>query len=144
MKHKRKSATPRENEEQVNASHTTVTDCTTQGAMENDPSPIDNIPLEPGMTVACYVPTYSDEEPQIGIIQSVSDERDEVVLEWMSGTYNEPWTVCKIKQGGKYTTWKEAIQKSMVLFPIELSQNRRISVILKRELQFAYAEIRDT
>ena len=91
VKQKRKS---RQNEEQVKANCTTVTAstvCTTQDAMENEPSPVDNIPLEPGMIVACYVPNYPDEEPQIGTIQSVSDERDEVVLEWMSGTYNEPW-----------------------------------------------------
>lgn len=110
---------------------------------ENEQTETDSIPLEPGMTVAYYVPNYADEEPQIGTVVSIPDEMDEVVVEWMSGTYSEPWTVC-IKQKGSYTTWKESIPSSMILFPIELSQSRRISTTLKMELQYTYAQIRHT
>ena len=99
----------------------------------------DDIPLEPGMMVACYVPRYCDEEPQIGSVVSVSDE---VVVEWMTGTYNEPWTVCRIKEKGRYIPWKETLHKSMILFPIELSPSSRISFLLKKELQYTYAQIR--
>ena len=102
----------------------------------------DNIPLEEGMVVACYVPSYADEEPQIGSILSISDGLDEVLIEWMSGTYSEPWTVCKKKEGRSYTTWKENISTSMVLFPIQLSQSRRISGALKTKLQCTYAQVR--
>ena len=79
-----------------------------------------NIPLETGMTVACFVPSYKDEEPQIGTVLSLCNETDEVLVEWMMGTYSEPLAVCKIREKGIYTTWKETIPISMILFPIEL------------------------
>ena len=100
------------------------------------------VPLEPGMTVACYVPDYDDEEPQIGAILSITNETEEVLIEWMTGTYSEPWSICKKKGKDGYSTWKELIPLSMVLFPIELSASRRIHTTLKKKLQDAYAQIR--
>lgn len=89
------------------------------------------------MTVACYLPSYEDEEPQIGSILSILGEADEVLIEWMSGTYNEAWTVCRKRGKECYTTWKEHIPISMVLFPIQLSSSCRISTTLKRKLKDA-------
>ena len=110
---------------------------------EPEPTNNDNIPLEPGMIVACYVPSYGEEEPQIGSILSIPDGTDEVLIEWMSGTYSEPWTVCKKRDKAGYTTWKESVPISMILFPIELSASCRISVTLKKKLQHAYSQVRD-
>lgn len=144
MKHKERASSSaasssEEQEDMYYEEHHEQMQTPTDNSDESD----SNIPLEPGMTVACYVPSYVDEEPQIGSIISIPDETDEVLVEWMSGTYSEPWTVCRIKEKGIYTTWKEKISTSMVLFPIELSQSRRISATLKKKLQLKYAQIRD-
>jgi hypothetical protein len=45
----------------------------------------ETIPLEPDLTVACCVPSYADEEPQIGSINP--NVTDKVLIEWMSGTH---------------------------------------------------------
>ena len=65
--------------------------------------------LEIGMVVACYLSCYTNEEPQIGQVLSLSDNSESVVIEWMTGTYSEPWTLIKYRHNGAYTTWKETI-----------------------------------
>ena len=65
------------------------------------------------------------------------------MIEWMTGTYySESWFVYKYRKGGTYTTWRETIPITSILFPIELTSSCRISLTLKLTLQKAYAEKR--
>jgi len=81
--------------------------------------------LQPGTIVACYLSKYEDEEPQIGKV-TLTDS-DEIEVEWMVGTYSEPWQIWKQKQGRSYTTWKEKIPSTAVLFPVQFSSTERLS-----------------
>ena len=67
--------------------------------------------------VACYVPEYSDEEPQLGKIVNVQNDRS-FEVEWMVGTYSEPLRIWRERKGQDYITWKETIAKESILFPI--------------------------
>lgn len=100
--------------------------------------------LECGMQVACFVPLYQNEEPQIGTITALPDGRVDVEIEWMTGTYSEPWTVCKTRQGGSYVPWKEKIPISTILFPIQLTKSGRLGNGLKIKLKRAYEQIAET
>ena len=140
MKHKQKSLSSNTTEPEE---HNTVQTQDVQELEQSNSDQCESIPLEPGMTAVCFVPKYADEEPQIGSIISILPESDEVVIEWMSGTYSELWTVCKKRKKGGYTTWKENIPRLMVLFPIELSQSSCISGVLKKKLQLAYDKVRN-
>ena len=97
-----------------------------------------NETLENGMTVACFLPQYIDEEPQIGRVVTLADELE---IEWMRGTYFEPWVLYKTRRG---TTWREQIPLGAVLFPVELSANGRISKRLKVQLKRAYERERNS
>ena len=96
--------------------------------------------LKCGMILACYLPQYIEEEPQIGKISQVSDKQDDIEIEWMRGTYYEPLVVYKSRRG---TTWKEHVSVHDILFPIELTASGRISTMLRSKLQVAYWKRRD-
>ena len=96
--------------------------------------------IEVGMIVACYVADYADEEPQIGKL--VALENGSAVIEWMTGTYSEPWIVYKCRSGRNYETWRDTIPISSILFPIELTASNRITSALKLRLQEAYEQRR--
>ena len=48
--------------------------------------------------VACYLPKYSDEE--VAKLSNVGD----LEIEWMVGSYNDPWKIWKEKKGKEYMT----------------------------------------
>ena len=84
---------------------------------------------------------YSDEEPQLGKLTKeydISSQHFEV--EWMVGTYAEPWQLWKQKHGRDYRTWKEVIPLNTVLFPIKLSSGGRLSNSLTGTLKQAYEQ----
>ena len=72
--------------------------------------------LKPGILVACFVPKYKEEEPQIGTIVSVPDKNGSVEIEWMTDTYSEPWMTCHKKVAGKSVPRKEKIIKALSSF----------------------------
>ena len=74
--------------------------------------------IQVGMVVACFVQCYGDEEPQIGKVVALEKETESVVIEWMTGTYSEPWVLYRYRKEGMYTTWRETIPISSVLYPI--------------------------
>ena len=103
-----------------------------------------SVQLRSGMQVACFVPNYKEEEPQIGTITAIPVGSKNVEIEWMVGTYSEPWTVYKTRERGKYVTWKEMIPLSSVLFPVELTRSCRLNTGFVKKLKHAYKEIRET
>ncbi len=98
--------------------------------------------IEVGMVVACFLQCYGDEEPQIGKVVALERDLKSVVIEWMTGTYSQPWVLYKYRKQGIYTTWRETIPITSVLFPLELTTSSRIPSALKLELQNAYEQIR--
>lgn len=105
-----------------------------------------NIPdssLKVGTIVACFLAEYSDEEPQLGKIVNVPDDRS-FEVEWMVGTYSEPWRIWREKKGQDYVTWKETITKESVLFPIMLSKTNRIPSDLISQLKVEYTNRRNS
>ena len=60
--------------------------------------------LKCGMLVACFIPKYKEEEPQIGTVVSVPDKNGNLEIEWMTGTYSEPWMTCQKKSSRKKCT----------------------------------------
>jgi len=66
-----------------------------------------------------------------------------VELEWMVGTYSEHWQTWKRKQGKNYVTWKETIPSAAVLFPLQLSNAKRLSANLITKLKLAYEQRRN-
>ena len=112
---------------------------TTATTLESDVE-VNCVPtLERGMTVACFLSQYGDEEPQIGRIVTLANDSDELEIEWMRGTYYEPWIVYKSRRG---KTWRETIPFSSVLFPIKLSASGRINKAEKSVLKQAYEKRR--
>ena len=103
---------------------------------------VNNETIEVGMIVACYMPKYADEEPQLGKLVAVENNSNSVLIEWMTGTYSEPWIIYKYRSGGSYKTWRDTIPTSSILFPIELTASNRIMSALKLRLQEAYEEKR--
>lgn len=102
------------------------------------------VQLRCGIQVACFVPDYEEEEPQIGTVTATPVGSENVEIEWMMGSYSEPWTVCKKREKGKYVTWKEKIPLSSILFPIELTRSCRLNTGLVKKLKHAYKVIRET
>ena len=76
---------------------------------------------------------FTNEEPQFGRIVTLANDSDQLEIEWMRGTYYEPWIVYR---GGK--TWRETIPFLSVLFPIKLSASGRIGKAEKSLLKQAY------
>lgn len=99
--------------------------------------------IEVGMIVACYLSEYEDEEPQIGKVVALEKDSDNAIIEWMTGTYSEPWVVYKYRTGGSYSTWRETVPITSILFPITLTASDRITSTLKSHLQSAYKEKRE-
>ena len=99
--------------------------------------------IEVGMIVACYLSEYEDEEPQIGKVVALEKDSDNAIIEWMTGTYSEPWVVYKYRTGGSYSTWRETVPITLTLFPITLTASDRITSTLKSHLQSAYKEKRE-
>ena len=89
-----------------------------------------------GTILACYMEQYSDEEPQLGKLTKEYDLNSEnFEIEWMIGTYSEPWQLWKQKHGRSYKTWKQVIPSSAVLFSVKLSNAGRLSNNLVVELK---------
>ena len=99
--------------------------------------------LECGQQVACFLQKYEEEEPQIGTVTAIPAGRKSVEIEWMVGSYSQPWTVYKRREGGKYVAWKEMIPPSSILFAIDLTRSSRLSPGLVKKLKRAYKEVKE-
>ena len=71
-----------------------------------------------GTVIACYLPKYSDEEPQLSKVVNV--DYGQLKVEWLVGSYCEPWW----KKGRDYVTWKEVIPQQAVLYPVSLTNTQ--------------------
>ena len=98
--------------------------------------------LKAGSIVACFLSEYS-EEPQLGTIVDIPDDTS-FEIEWMVGTYSEPWKIWREKKGKNYVTWNEIIPKESVLFPVLLSKTNRIPTDLISKLKVTYADRRNS
>ena len=99
--------------------------------------------LQCALQVASFVQMYESEEPQIGTV-TAPVENQYVEIEWMVGSYSEPWTLCARREGGSYVPWKELIRHNSLLFPVELTRSYRLSPALVKKLKDAYKKIRET
>lgn len=72
----------------------------------------------------------------------VNNEGGNLTVEWLVGSYSEPWTIWKEKKGREYVTWKEEIPKQAVLFPVTLSKAHRLSNSLILKLKAVYEQKR--
>ena len=97
-----------------------------------------------GTIVACFLQEYSDEEPQLGRVLKVDEERENCnyEIEWLVGSYSETWSIWKQKKGREYVTWKEVIPNHAVLFPVTLTGTERLPSSLVSKLKRAYKEKR--
>lgn len=96
-----------------------------------------------GTTIACFLPKYSDEEPQLGRVLKVNEgENHNLEIEWLVGSYSETWRVWKQKKGREYVTWKEVIPNHAVLFPVTLTRAERLPSSLISKLKCAYEQKR--
>ena len=75
----------------------------------------------------CFRYMCADEEPQLGKVIALDNNSNSVVIEWMTGTYSEPWIIYKYRSDGSYKTWRDTIPTSSILFPIELTASNRIT-----------------
>ena len=93
------------------------------------------------MFVACYLPKYKNEIPQIGKVVDISSTSPEAVdIEWLVGTFSSTWKILKQRQGGEYAPWRERIQRSdIILFPIQLTNGYRLQKKTVTELKTAYS-----
>ena len=97
-----------------------------------------------GTILACFLPEYADEEPQLGRVTKEHDANDDdIEIEWMVGTYTEPWQLWKQRSGRNYCTWKETISSSAVLFPVKLSNGGRLNNNMIGNLKTIYEERRN-
>lgn len=101
------------------------------------------VALSVGTIVACFIPRYSDEEPQLGKVISIREEEN-VEVEWMVGSYSEPWRIWKEKKEKEYVTWKDIVPKDTVLFPVSLSKTNRLLSSDIAKLKTVYREKRKT
>lgn len=90
--------------------------------------------------MACFVPEYVDEEPQLGRVTNINDGNSIVEVEWMVRSYAKPWKVWREKRGRDYVTWKESISTNAVIFPLTLTKTERISNGLISKLKTTYEE----
>ena len=87
---------------------------------------------------------YADEEPQLGKVTKECDKNcAEIEVEWMVGTYSEPWQLWKQRKGRSYTTWKEKIPSTAVLLPVNLTNAGRLSKSVISELKLMYEKKRN-
>lgn len=99
--------------------------------------------LSVGTIISCFIPRYSDEEPQLGKVIDIGDGEN-VEVEWMVGSYSEPWRIWKEKEGKEYVSWKDVIPKDAILFPVALSKTDRLLNSDITKLKAAYREKRVT
>lgn len=86
--------------------------------------------------VACFIPDYRDEIPQIGKLVAVSSS--DVVIEWWSGTYTSTWRALTKRVGRSSEPWTERVSKSSVLFEISLTRGLKLSKQTQEKLHKAY------
>ena len=105
-----------------------------------DPStPENDVPIKAGNIVACYSEKYQDEEPQIAEILDVKS--DIVKVQWMQGSYHDPWCPCKTKKGSAYEPWLEEIPRSSILSQVHLSRASRFTGPCKKKLKLSYSKL---
>ena len=92
------------------------------------------------MHVACYVERYDDEEPQIGTIVALHERSVEV--EWMTGAYDDRWSVCKQTVGRKNVPWVEKISQNEILCPVQLTFYKRLKKDCITKLRETYEKIK--
>ena len=96
--------------------------------------------------VACFIPKYRDEIPQIGKVLEENDS--EVTIEWWVGTYRGKWRALTRKNGRSTERWTEVIPRSCVLYAVSLSKAAKLSDMDREKLSKTYeallAEITDT
>ena len=86
--------------------------------------------ITPGSMVACFVPQYRDEIPQIGKLLETSD--NEVTIEWWIGTYCGTWRALTKRKGRSTEPWTETLPKSCMLYQVSFT---KYSKIPKAEMQ---------
>ena len=73
------------------------------------------------MFVACYMEKYKEEEPRIGKIVAMHETSQNIDVEWMTGTHDDRWSVCKKTVGQRKVPSAEEIHESVILFPVEFT-----------------------
>jgi len=90
------------------------------------------------MFVACDMEKYKEEEPQIGKIVAVHEASQKLDVEWMTGAYDDKWSVCKKTVGRRKVPWVEIIHSSSVLFPVEFTFHMQLKKDFITKLKEAY------
>ena len=78
--------------------------------------------LTVGNVIACYLPKYEEKEPQLEIVREVTNKK--VVVAWMTGDYEESWSIMKQRNG---KDWTEKIAHKCILCIIKLTEENRLS-----------------
>jgi len=78
--------------------------------------------LTVGDIVACYLSKYEEEEPQLGVVREVTDKK--AVLAWMTGDYDDSWSIMKQKNGKE---WTERVAFQYILQIVKLNEENRLS-----------------
>jgi len=101
------------------------------------------VPLQCGMIVACFLPKYKDEIPQIGkVIDICTASPEHIEIEWQTGSFSSSWKVCKLREGRRCVPWTESIQqKDIIYYPIELTNSCKLRKKTVTELQLAYSSL---
>ena len=94
-------------------------------------------PVKLGDIVACYLTKYDDEEPQIGKVVSLKPA-NKVDVQWMHGSYSDPWILCRQKRGRTMEPWIEEIDQANMLYPIELTKSNRLTESSRKKLKLSY------
>ena len=100
---------------------------------EDEEPPIEPL-LQIGMLVALYLSQYRDELPLIGRVISIPMDGLHVEIEWLVGSYNAPWHLCKKRVDRKYVPWTKFVPKSSILSTVELTRSQRLSECMTMEL----------
>ena len=92
--------------------------------------------MQIGMLIAVNTPKYR-ERPQIGRIISISPQ--EVVLEWLVGTYSGTWREWKGKEGGKTVVFTDTVATTNIIHTdIQLTSSKRLSPSVVKVLKTLY------
>jgi len=113
----------------------------TQGKKSTTKSVQSSLQLACDMFVACYMEKYKEEEPQIGKIVAVHEASQKLDVEWMTGAYDDKWSVCKRMVGRRKVPWVETIHRSSVLFPVEFTFYMRLKKEFITKLKETYKNI---
>lgn len=98
-----------------------------------------DIPIKAGNIVACYLEKYQDEEPQLAKILEVNF--DKVQVQWLKGSYYDPWSPCELKKGSTYEPWVEQIPRTSILYQVYLSKAARLTEPCKKKLKLSYSKL---